>query len=104
MKNVVIYARGNNRKETKEQLETLKEFAKEQNYKIITTFSDSDKKGINKGIMFEFLKLQKNVDAVLIKSTDRLTRCLKEYLKYEKMGIEIIQMNSVELIPAILKV
>ena len=94
MQNVVIYARGDNKEETKEQLQSLREFAKEQDYKILTEFSDPNKKRINKQIMFEFLNLQKNVDAILVKSIDRLTRDIQEYINYEKIGIKIITINE----------
>lgn len=99
MQNVVIYARDDNKAETKKQLEFLRQYAKEQEYNILTEFSDSNKIKMNKGIMFEFIKLQKNVDAILVKSIDRLTRDIQEYINYEKMGIKgikVITINDAE--------
>ena len=72
-------------------------------YSLTRAFIDLDKKATNKIKMIEYLE-NSDIKIILLTSIDRLTRDIKECIKYENMGIKIISTNKIEVIPAMSRV
>lgn len=97
MKKAVLYVRLSEGEDINEQINEIIEYANMREYSLTRAFIDLDKKATNKRKMIEYLE-NSDVKMVLLTSIDRLTRDIKECIKYESIGIKIIAANAVELV------
>ena len=112
MLNTVIYARVSSDNQAKhgfsveEQIRNCLTYAKENNLKIINTFTDDgiSAKNLKRSGLTDLMDFCKNpsnnVKYVIIHSLDRISRCIKDYIAdlvpfFEKCNIELIVVNGV---------
>jgi len=103
MNKAVLYVRISEDEDINKQINEIIEYTNMREYSLTRAFIDLDKKATNKIKMIEYLE-NSDIKIILLTSIDRLTRDIKECIKYENMGIKIISTNKIEVIPAMSRV
>jgi site-specific DNA recombinase len=111
-KKCVLYARVSSKEQEKEgfsipaQLKLLREYAQKQDFEVVEEFTDAEtakKAGrTNFLAMADKLKKSKNIDAILVEKTDRLTRNFQDYVLIDeliqKLDIEVHMVKEGEIL------
>lgn len=103
MKKAILYARVSSKEQEKEgfsipaQLKLLQEFADKEGFQVVEAFTDAEtakKAGrTNFKAMVEMVLKRKDIDAILVEKTDRLTRNFQDYVLID----ELIQKRDIEV-------
>ena len=102
----VIYLRVSSKKQEQEgfsipaQRKLLLEFAKSKGYKVVKEFEDDETaKAAGRehfGLMVDYIKQNKDVEAILVEKTDRLYRNFKDYVTIDELGITVFLVKENE--------
>lgn len=104
----VIYLRVSSKKQEQEgfsipaQRKLLLDFARAKNFKITKEFEDDEtakSEGREHfGLMVDYIKQNKDVEAVLVEKTDRLYRNFKDYVTIDELGVSVYLVKENEVL------
>lgn len=102
----IIYLRVSSKKQEQEgfsipaQRKLLLDFAKSKGFKVVKEFEDDETaKAAGRehfGLMVDYIKQNKDVEAILVEKTDRLYRNFKDYVTIDELGITVFLVKENE--------
>ncbi len=104
----VIYLRVSSKKQEQEgfsipaQRKLLLDFARAKGFKVVKEFEDDETaKSAGRehfGLMVDYIKANKDVEAVLVEKTDRLYRNFRDYVTIDELGISVFLVKENEVL------
>ncbi len=108
MRKAVIYLRVSSKKQEQEgfsipaQRKLLLDFAKAKGFSVVKEFEDDETAKSagreNFGLMVDYAKQQKDIEAILVEKTDRLYRNFKDYVTINELGVTVFLVKENEIV------